>query len=95
METAGSQRKAYVAIFAVLFVLTLLEVGVAYLHGHRTAVIAALFSLAVVKAVFVALFFMHLKWETRVLRVIVAVPLALPVLYAVVLISEGIWRRIG
>lgn len=88
-------RKSYLGIFAALFVLTVLEVGVAYVHGHRSAVMLCLFSLAAVKAACVALFFMHLKWETKVLRLVVAIPLALPVLYALILITEGIWRRIG
>jgi caa(3)-type oxidase subunit IV len=90
-----SHRREYLAIFFALFVLTLLEVGVAYVRGHKHQVIAALFGLALVKAACVALFFMHLKWETRVLRAIVAIPLALPVVYAAVLITEGIWRRLA
>ena len=89
-----SRARQYLVIFAALFALTVLEVGVAYVPGHRTAVMLALFLLAVVKAVCVALFFMHLKWETKVLRGIVVVPLLFPVLYALVLISEGIWRRL-
>lgn len=95
-ETAPvSHARQYVSIFVVLFVLTVLEVGVAYVHGHRQSVMAALFGLALVKAVCVALYFMHLKTESRVLRMLVAIPLMLPVLYALVLITEGIWRRIG
>ncbi|HWE23486.1 MAG TPA: cytochrome C oxidase subunit IV family protein [Myxococcales bacterium] len=90
-----SHRREYLAIFFVLFVLTVLEVGVAYVHGHKHQVVAALFGLALVKASCVALFFMHLKWETRVLRAIVVIPLALPVMYATVLIAEAIWRRLA
>jgi cytochrome c oxidase subunit 4 len=93
--TPVSHRRQYLTIFLVLFVLTVLEVGVAYVHGHKREVIAALFGLALVKAACVALFFMHLKWETRVLRAIVVIPLMFPVLYAVVLISEAIWRRLA
>jgi cytochrome c oxidase subunit 4 len=89
----GSRARQYLTIFFILFVLTVLEVGVAYVPGHRVEIMVALFTLALVKAACVALFFMHLKWETRTLRVSVAVPLALPVLYALVLITEGAWRR--
>jgi cytochrome c oxidase subunit IV len=90
----GSRARQYLAIFAALFLLTVVEVGVAYVQGHRPAVMFVLFALAVVKAACVALFFMHLKWETRVLRGLVVVPLMFPVLYALVLITEGIWRRL-
>jgi caa(3)-type oxidase subunit IV len=91
----GSRKRQYLTIFAVLFVLTVLEVALAYIRGHKHEVMAGLFALAVVKAACVALFFMHLKWETRVLRATVVVPLSLPVLYALVLITEGIWRRLA
>lgn len=90
-----SRARQYLGIFLALALLTALEVGVAYVHGHRRAVMGALFGLAAVKAACVALFFMHLKWETRILRGIVVVPLLFPVLYALVLITEGIWRRLG
>jgi cytochrome c oxidase subunit 4 len=88
-----SRARMYLNIFFILFVLTVLEVAVTYVPGHRVEIMLVLFALALVKAACVALFFMHLKWETRTLRVSVAVPLALPVLYALVLISEGAWRR--
>jgi caa(3)-type oxidase subunit IV len=91
----ASRGRQYLVVFGVLAVLTALEVGVAYVQGHRNAVVAALFGLALVKAACVALFFMHLKWETRVLRMVVVLPLTLPVLYAFVLIAEGIWRRLA
>ena len=93
--TPASHGRQYLIVFALLAALTALEVGVAYVPGHRTAVMATLFALAVVKAACVALFFMHLKWEARLLRLIVAIPLGLPVVYALVLITESIWRRIG
>jgi cytochrome c oxidase subunit 4 len=90
-----SRARQYLIIFLVLFLLTVIEVGVAYVQGHRTEVVVALFALAVVKAACVALFFMHLKWETRILRATVVVPLALPVLYALILITEAAWRRLA
>lgn len=47
-----------------------------------------------VMAVCVALFYMHLKHETRFLKITVAIPLAMPALYAVVLIAEAMWRML-
>ena len=89
-----SRGRQYLIIFFVLFVLTAVEVGVAYVRGHKVEVVVTLFALALVKAACVALFFMHLKWETKVLRATVVVPLILPVLYALVLITEAAWRRL-
>ena len=75
--------------------LTVVEVGVSYAHGPKARIVVVLFALALVKAACVALFFMHLKWETRVLRATVVVPLSLPVIYALILISEAAWRRLS
>ncbi len=49
-------------------------------------------SMALVKAVLVALFYMHLNHETKIIRWSVLVPLCFPPLYAVVLIAEAGWR---
>jgi caa(3)-type oxidase subunit IV len=86
-------RKEYFYVFLVLFVLTILEVGVAKLPGvSRTLIGLALVGLAVTKAATVALYYMHLKHETRVLRLTIAIPMATPAVYALVLITEGAWR---
>lgn len=89
-------RKEYWVIFAALLVLTLLEVGIAQpeLGISKTLMRLGLVGMALAKAALVALFYMHLKHETRVLRLTVAIPLATPALYAVVLISEAAWRLI-
>lgn len=89
-------RREYWVIFAALLVLTLLEVGIAQpgLGISKTLMRLGLVGMALTKAVLVALFYMHLKHETRVLRLTVFIPLSTPALYAVVLISEAAWRLI-
>jgi cytochrome c oxidase subunit IV len=89
-------RKEYWVIFVALLVLTLLEVGIAQpsLGISKTLMRLGLVGMALAKAVLVAMFYMHLKQETRVLRLTVFIPLATPALYAVVLISEAAWRLI-
>jgi cytochrome c oxidase subunit 4 len=85
--------REYFVIFGVLFVLTILEVGVAKVQGiGRGPMILALMLLAVSKAAIVALFYMHLKHETKVLKLTVALPVAAPAVYALVLMSEAAWR---
>ena len=86
-------RKEYWIIFVVLTLLTALEVGVVYVPGiGKTLLTIALVGLAVTKAAIVMLFYMHLKHETKPLKLIVMVPFALPALYALVLIAEAGWR---
>ena len=85
--------KEYLVIFAVLGVLTALEVGVAQVPGvSRKLIGVALVGLALTKAAIVGLYYMHLKHETRVLKLTVALPMAAPTIYAIVLISEAAWR---
>lgn len=91
---AHVNRKEYWTIFAVLSVLTVLEVGVVYMGISKTPLFVALSGLAIVKATCVGLFFMHLKYETSILRRSVAIPMSIPALYALVLIAEGAWRRL-
>jgi cytochrome c oxidase subunit 4 len=86
-------RKEYWVVFLVLTVLTALEVGVVYVPGiSKGLLVSALVLLAVAKAAFVMLFYMHLKHETKVLKLTVMAPFALPALYAFVLIAEAGWR---
>jgi caa(3)-type oxidase subunit IV len=91
---AHVNRKEYWTIFVVLFVLTCLEVGVVYMGVPKTPLFIALSGMALVKATCVGLFFMHLKYETRILRMSVAIPMSIPAFYALILIAEGAWRRI-
>lgn len=93
-SSAHATRKQYFGIFAALFVLTVLEVALVKIPGiPKDSLLLALVLMALVKAVLVALFFMHLKWETRILKWMVAIPLSTPLLYAVVLVADAMWRR--
>jgi cytochrome c oxidase subunit 4 len=86
-------RKEYFYVFIALAVLTVIEVAVAQVPGlSKTLLGLALVGLAVTKAAIVGLYYMHLKHETNVLKLTVAVPMAAPAVYALVLIAEGAWR---
>lgn len=90
---AENHRKEYWVVFLVLIVLTGLEIGVVYVPGiARPLLVSALVLLALAKAAFVMLFYMHLKHEVKVLKLTVMLPFALPALYALVLIFEAGWR---
>jgi cytochrome c oxidase subunit 4 len=86
-------RREYWSVFASLVVLTALELGVIRMPGvGRWPTIVALLGLAVSKAALIVLFFMHLKDETRVLRLTVLGPLAAPAVYALALMADSTWR---
>lgn len=84
-----AQHPNYMAIWAALFVLTVVEVGVAFLALPQGQIIAALVVLAVWKALLVALYYMHLKFEPRRLWLLAASPLMLAVILVVAVLSEG------
>ncbi len=66
-ETTPHRQPNYLAIFIVLAVLTMVEVGVTYLPVPR---IPVLVPLALFKAGLVVLFYMHLRFDSRVFSLI-------------------------
>ena len=79
----------YYGIFAALVVLTIVTVLVAFHRFQSEAVNLALAMIvAATKATLVALFFMHLKFEGKLIYMIFFVPLVLCVLLIVALIPD-------
>lgn len=70
----------YMFVWLVLFVLMMTKVVVAFLAFPKAAIIAILVVIAIWKAVLVALFYMHLKYEPRRMWVLAASPLPLAVI---------------
>ena len=75
MDTNSHPKPNYVAVFWSLFVLTIVEIFVANLDGAKWMIIVALIFFAIVKALLVAFFYMHLKFEKVLLAVIIFAPL--------------------
>jgi cytochrome c oxidase subunit 4 len=72
---AALPTAAYLLVWGLLVVLTAVTVGVTYLDMKRFAVIAALV-IATVKASLVVLYFMHVRYESRLIAVVLIVGLA-------------------
>jgi cytochrome c oxidase subunit IV len=70
MEHVESKR-VYLAVFAALMILTAATAAVAYVNLGRLNTVVAL-AIAVVKASLVVLFFMHVRYSTRLMKVVVA-----------------------
>lgn len=83
----------YYLIFGVLVVLTGITVAVAFLdiHSEIAKVLLAL-TIASIKASAVALFFMHLKFEGKLIYLILIVPLLLCILLVVALIPDIVYH---
>jgi len=87
-HVAHKKHPNYMAVFGGLFALTVLELGVAFLPWSKVAIVLMLIFLAVWKALMVALYFMHLRWETNRLRLMIIAPLPLAAILVVAVIQE-------
>ncbi len=96
MTTDGHTIPNYMAIFWWLLGLTIAEVGWAVLPHHSELVLAGgIVALAIVKAVLVAMYFMHLRFERRTMGVLFASTLILGMILVSVGIGELVLPRPG
>jgi cytochrome c oxidase subunit 4 len=89
MATVEHKHPNYILIWIYLALLTGVELVVAILKFlPRHALILTLLILAVWKALLVALYFMHLKFEPRKLLIVVLAPLPLAVILVMFIMRE-------
>jgi caa(3)-type oxidase subunit IV len=87
MSTEEHAVPNYMAIFWWLLGLTIAEIAWAVIPHHSELVLAGgIVALAIVKAVLVALYFMHLKFERKTMGLLFASTLIL----GMILVSVGI-----
>jgi cytochrome c oxidase subunit IV len=91
MATATVEHKHpnYMAIFWYLAILTVIEIGVIYLPVGKLTIGVLLCALALGKAALVAMYFMHLRFETRTLGMIAIIPLLIATLLIFLLLPDG------
>jgi len=78
----------YFAVIVVLTVLTVIEIGMTYMPMSKLFIGILLVGLALTKAIIVAMFFMHLKFEKTTLALIAATPLVLCTLLIFALLPD-------
>jgi cytochrome c oxidase subunit 4 len=86
----GVKKPNYYLVWLYLLILTIVEVGVAFMsHLPETWLILLLLFLAVWKAALVAMYYMHLKFEPPrlVLMVLAPIPLAILITLTVVVME--------
>ncbi|MER3459083.1 MAG: hypothetical protein C4309_11075 [Chloroflexota bacterium] len=76
METSHTHSKTlhYVGIFVALAVLTGIEIAVSTAIAGSALRVVLLLALAVSKATLVALYYMHLRYDSRMFAVIFLIP---------------------
>lgn len=70
---AHPTARTFIKTGLVLFVITAVEFGIVYIEGMRPVIVTALFLLSILKFLLVVGYFMHLKFDNRLLRWVFAV----------------------
>ncbi len=92
MDTVQHKHPPYLLIWLYLALLTGAELALAFeLPIARNLKLVLLLGTAVWKALLVALFFMHLKFERWNLRILFIIPLPLAALLILAAISQKFW----
>ncbi|MDP3768957.1 MAG: cytochrome C oxidase subunit IV family protein [Dehalococcoidia bacterium] len=89
MATTAHKHPNYMAIFWYLAILTVIEIAVIYMPLAKFTIGVLLCGLALGKATLVAMYFMHLRFETRTLGLIAIIPLTIATLLIFLLLPDG------
>lgn len=74
-ERAHTSTATYIRVFGILFVVTVVEVGVFYVPAFKAILVPLLLSLSALKFALVVMFYMHLKQDSRLFTFIFGGPL--------------------
>jgi cytochrome c oxidase subunit 4 len=88
-DSVAAQVRAYMVVFGALLVLTIVTVAVSYIHLPTTPAVALGITIATAKAALVAMFFMHLNHERR----LIYMALILTVVLFAALIGLILWSE--
>ncbi|HEU5361661.1 MAG: cytochrome C oxidase subunit IV family protein [Deltaproteobacteria bacterium] len=91
MKEHDSGTRTYIVVWGALVMLTVVTVAVSYVHLGMMNVFVALL-IASAKASLVALFFMHLRYENRLVWGFALAPLFFLVLIVVGTLSDTLFR---
>ena len=81
------QPRQYVIVAVILAVVTALEVGIYYIEAVRRFLVPFLLLFALIKFLLVALWFMHLRFDSKLFRRLFVIGLLLALsVFAVVLV---------
>lgn len=89
-DTHAHKAPNYYMVWFILLILTVAEVFVAFFSGMpKWLLIVLLLGLALWKALLVALYYMHLKFEPKVLRLLTLAPVPLIFILLGAVLMEG------
>lgn len=80
-------KRPYIAVFAILGILTLIEIQIPGLPLQKVDQISMLLLFSIGKASLVALYYMHLRYEPRLLTLVPLAPLFLALILVINLLA--------
>jgi cytochrome c oxidase subunit 4 len=84
----------YLRIATILVVLTAIEVAVFYIPAMRGVLVPVLLALSALKFALVAMFYMHLKFDSRVFSWLFVFPMGIAAaLIVALMLLFGAWAR--
>ncbi len=88
-ETRLPLKRPYIPVFIALGILTLIEVQIPGLDIVKGSQIFLLMIFAISKGALVVLYYMHLRYEPRVLALVALIPLLLAIVMLVGFLGEA------
>ena len=76
-ERAHPTAATYLRVFGILFVVTLIEIGVFYVPAFKPVLAPLLLSLSALKFALVVMYYMHLKQDSKFFTLLFGGPLLL------------------
>jgi len=95
MTNVEHTRPNYVAVWGWLVLLLFISLAAVYLPFSQAAAVVMMFVVAVVKAALVAAYFMHLRFEERLIRAIALIPVLLFLGMTLTLFPDIVFNRFG
>jgi cytochrome c oxidase subunit 4 len=84
----------YIKVAIILFVITMTEVGIYYISGAAHAVVTLMLFMMVAKFSLVALYFMHLRFDSKLFRRLFTAGIILAIaVYMIALTSLHVFSR--
>ena len=90
---SGASHPNYVKIWVWLIVLMAVSLAATLLPGGRAIAVTVIFAAAIAKALLVALNYMHLRFEPRLIYAVVLVPVLFALVLALALVPDFVFRR--
>ena len=88
MTPAPSSSRTYLIIWGWLAGLMLISVGLSELPLAKSTIVSLVLFLSTVKALLVALYYMHLKMDRRLLTLVATFPLVV-IVFAVLVVASS------